>query len=169
MLSPAQWAPYLGRSPGEAAAPAQALIADGVAPPRGSLAFQLAMNTLPPDNGRESFFSGIVLHAGGEAQRAVPAASDNLEVLRRSAEKHRNVRAILDRAEAEPVGSGQLLGQIGELTKDLTADAAGQMLFEMAQRYHRTGQTELAADTLDLLTQALSAAPAGRGGAGVAA
>jgi hypothetical protein len=63
------------------------------------------------------------------------------------------VQAILDRAEKEPVTAPQLLGQVSDLTKDLTADAAGRMLFEMAQRYHRTGQLEAAADTLELLVE----------------
>ncbi len=152
-LSAFQWAPQLGRSPAEAAAPARSLIADGLTRPRNSLAFQLAVNDLPTPDGRESFFGGIVLHAGGDARRALPPASDSLEVLRRSAEKHRNVLAILDRAEREPASSGQLLGQMGELTKDLSTDAAAQVLFEMARRYHRTGQAELAADSIDLLVQ----------------
>jgi photosystem II stability/assembly factor-like uncharacterized protein len=151
-LSAAQWAPNLGRSPAEAAAPARALVAEGAPAQQGIVAFQLSTNSLPPDNGRETFFSGIALHAAGEARRALPAA-DNFETLRRSAEKHRNVRAIVERAEREPVAAGQLLGQMGDLTKDLTAEAAGQMLFDLAQRYYRTGQAELAADTLELLVE----------------
>ncbi len=152
-LSASQWSPQLGRSPAEAAAPARALVTDSPTPPRNSFGFQLAVNDLPTPDARESFFGGILLHAGGEARRALLPATDNLEALRRSAEKHRNVLAILDRAEREPAGSGQLLGQMGELTRDLMPDAAGRVLFEMAQRYHRTGQSELAADTLELFVQ----------------
>src|SRR5206468_2956548 len=90
---------------------------------------------------------------GGEARRPLPDVASNLEALRRSAEKHRNVRAIIDRAATEPTSGSQLLGQIGDLTKDLTADAAAQMLFELGQRYHRSGHTELAADTFELLVE----------------
>jgi hypothetical protein len=98
------------------------------------------------------------LHPGGEARRALPDNTANLEALRRSAEKHRNALAILERAgleraEEASASAPQLLGQIGDLTKDLTADAAGHMLFAIAQQYHRTGQLEAAADAMELLVE----------------
>ena len=109
------------------------------------------MNTIPQEIGRRGFFSGITLHPGGDARRAISETPHDLETLRRSAEKHRNVRAIVEQAQDTAAGAAPLIGQLSDMTKGLTTDAVGQLLFELAQRYHRSGQPELAAETFDLL------------------
>jgi hypothetical protein len=152
-LNAGQFAPHLGRSPAEAALHAAGLLVEQPTDCPATLGFRLSVNTIPQEVGRRGFFSGITLHPGGEARRAMPAAPDDVETLRRSAEKHRNVRAILEQGQKTSSGAASLLGQLEDIAKDLTADAAGQLLFELGQRYHKTGQLELAAEAFDLLVK----------------
>jgi hypothetical protein len=152
-LNAGQFAPHLGRSPAESALHARALLVDQPADGAPTLGFRLSRNAIPQEIGRRGFFSGITLHPGGEARRAMAESPQDIESLRRSAEKHRNVRAIVEQAQSAAAGAAPLVAQLGDLTKDLTGAAAGQLLFELAQRYHRSGQLELAAETFDLLTK----------------
>jgi photosystem II stability/assembly factor-like uncharacterized protein len=150
-LNAGQLAPNLGRSPAEAALHARTLLLDQMTDGPATLGFRLSVNRIPQEIGRRGFFSGITLHPGGDARRAISEVPNDLEMLRRSAEKHRNVRAIIERAQETAAGAAPLIGQLSDMTKGLTTDATGQLLFELAQRCQRSGQGELAAETFELL------------------
>jgi hypothetical protein len=92
------------------------------------------------------------LHPGGEARRASdPGPVEGMEALRRAAERHRNVQALLTRAEDHPEVASALAGQLTDLVSDLDEPEAGQVLYRLARRYHESGRWEQAAEMLALL------------------
>ena len=152
-VTTAQLATRLGRSLAEMAALPRGLLEDryAVAPP--TLGFRLLVNNLPQEQGQRDFLSGIVLQPGGEARREpLDPPAESLDLLRRVAEKRRNMQAILEKSDKTPQGGTQLLGQAGELILGLDALSAGQILYQLGDRYYRSGRWDLAADTFTMLT-----------------
>ncbi|HEV3023831.1 MAG TPA: YCF48-related protein, partial [Pirellulales bacterium] len=99
-LSTAQLAPRLGESLADHAAGPRGLIGQEyqAAPP--NIGFRLYVDTLPQHVGEHDFFSGIGLHPGGDARRAITEFStQSADALRRMAQKQRNVQAIITRSE----------------------------------------------------------------------
>ena len=110
------------------------------------------MNSLSSEGADRDFFSGIVLHPGGEARRSLAELpTDSLDLLRRVAQKQRNVEAVLERAKDHPQQGAQLLAQVGDLAGSLEGPLAGRLLYQMADRYFASGQWDLAAETFELL------------------
>jgi photosystem II stability/assembly factor-like uncharacterized protein len=156
----AQVAARLGRSLAEVASGPRGLIAERFDPGAEVLGFRLLVNTLPQEQGRKDFFSGIVLHPGGEARRElVESSPKSLATLRQIAQKRRNVRAILERLERDPRAGERLLAEIGELVDGLDGntdgnhdgDNAATIIHHLAERYKQSGRWELAAETLGQL------------------
>jgi photosystem II stability/assembly factor-like uncharacterized protein len=151
-LTTAQLATRLGRSLAEVAAMPRGLLEDRfqLAPP--TLGFRLLINALPQEQGQRDFMAGILLQPGSESRReSLDPPAENLDLLRRVAEKRRNVQAILDKSNKTPQGGAQLLGQAGEMILGMDSDSAGQILYQLADRYYRSGMWDLAADTLAML------------------
>lgn len=116
--------------------------------------FQHCLSTLPQGIGKRDFMSGIALRPGEGARRKLGAAPpDQADKIRRAAERRRNLNAIIERSEKTPGGSSLLLGQIGDLVRDLPGDMAGYVLFNLGQQFARTGQWSMAAEMFDLLVQ----------------
>jgi len=152
-VTTAQVATRLGRSLADVAALPRGLLEDRytVAPP--TLGFRLLVNNLPQEQGQRDFTSGIVLQPGGEARREpLDPPAESLDLLRRIAEKRRNMQAILEKSDKTPQGGTQLLGQAGELILGLDSLSAGQILYQLGDRYYRSGRWDLAADTFTMLT-----------------
>jgi len=153
-LTTAQLATRLGRSLADVAATPRGLLDERFTPAAQTLGFRLLVSRLPQDRGRRDFFSGIVLHPGGEARRELPQPQlDRLEGLRRTAQRRRNAQAILEQAEESPQAGSHLLAKTGELTRGLDADSAGRILYQLGQSYHRTGRWAMAAETFSLLAE----------------
>jgi len=138
-------------------------LADVTAVPRGlledcfraapkMLGFRLLLCNLPQDQGRRDFFSGIVLYPGGEARRElIEPPPGSLDLLRRMAQRRRNMQAILDQSAERPQGGDGLLAETGELTRELDPNSAGQVLYHLAQQFYRSGRWPMAAETFELL------------------
>lgn len=149
-----QFAPRLGRSLADAAAEPRGLLDDrfSLAPPM--LGFRLLLNSAPQEQDRRDFFGGITLAPGGPARRESPQmAGEGLDLRQHVSQKRRHVQAILDKAERSTGAAGQWLAQIDELTRDLDDESRGQILYQLADRYYRTGQWPLAAETFQVLTE----------------
>ena len=151
-LTTSQLAGRLGRSLADVAATPRGLLADRFSVAPETLGFRMLVDQLPQQQGRGDFFTGIVLHPGGEARRELlqPAAG-SVDLIRRIAQKCRNTRAILERTAEDPQGGVGLLAQAGELTRGLDPESAAGILYHLGQRYCRTGHWPLAAEAFELL------------------
>ncbi|MDI9444765.1 MAG: YCF48-related protein [Planctomycetota bacterium] len=149
-------------------------LADAAATPRGlidsrfriageTLGFRLLVDQGADHGGREDFFTGIILHPGGDARRELhepPARS--LERMRRIAQRSRNIQAILEQAGADSgLGLG-LLAQAEEVTRELDQQTAARVLHHMAQAYFVAGQWPLAASMFEQLARRYPASPLAR-------
>jgi len=162
-LSTSKLATRLGGSLADVAAVPRGLIEDGFRGAPASLGFRQLLHDLPRDTGRDDFFAGIVLYPGGDARRELfDPPAQGLDTLRRTAQKRRHVRAIIERAESEPQGSPRLVGQTAELVGGLDGPAAGRVLYHLAQQLRRTGHWRMAAETLALLVERYPGHPLAR-------
>lgn len=152
-LATTELADRLGRSLADVACTPRALLEERFRVAPASLGFRLVLDNLPRQPGRDDFFAGIVLRPGGEARRELLAPSaETIGLVRRIAQKRRIMQAILDRANVDPKADAALLAQADELTQELDPDSSAQILYHLAQRYHQSGQWQLAARTFKLLS-----------------
>jgi photosystem II stability/assembly factor-like uncharacterized protein len=148
-----QVAARLGRSIGELASPARGLIASEFSPPQVSVGFRLLVDHIPHEAGQRDFFSGIPLSPGSEARRSLDeAASSNMETMRREVQLRRNLQAILVQSESDD-RDGRFLADFGQQTRQLEPARAAEVLFQLADRYHRKGRWELAAECFNLIVE----------------
>jgi len=153
-VTPSQWAPRLGRSLEETAELGRGLIVDDFATAPGNIGLSLLVDHLPQSTGRRDVFSGLAVLPGSEARRLLadpPAA--NLDMLSRASQKRHNVQQLLSRIKRDDPTSGAWLSQVGELTRGMSGRSSGEIIYQMAQRYHRSGQSEAAAEALALLVE----------------
>ncbi|QDU31843.1 Ycf48-like protein precursor [Anatilimnocola aggregata] len=151
-LSPAQWAPRLGGSIGEQAQRGSSLIHSDYERGPSQIGLSLLVDNLPQQTGRRDLFSGISLIPGGDARRELPeVVQDNLETLSRAAQKRHNVQQLLSQADQNDPASVGWLGQAEDLTKGLSKQSGGEVLFQLAQKYQQSGRTQSALDALQLL------------------
>lgn len=151
-MSAAQWAPRLGGSVGEYGQRGSGLIATEYERGPSQISLSLLLDHLPQQTGRRDLFSGIALLPGGEARRELPeVVLDNLEALSKAAQKRHNVQQLLTQADNNDPASMGWLGQVDDLTKGLSGQSAGEVLFQLAQKYQQAGKTQAANDALQLL------------------
>lgn len=151
-LSTAQLAPRLGASLADATSTARGIVLDEYRPGATQLGFQLLMSTQSREVAVRDFFSGINLQSGGEARRLQNEASlQSLESLRRQAQRARNIQQLMARSAADQASGGSWLGQVDDLTQGLSRASASQTLYELAWRYHHSGQWHAAADAFQLV------------------
>jgi len=117
------------------------------------LGFWLLLDHIPQQRGRRDFFSGIVLHPGGEARRMLGPVVTQPDDQRRAANRHRNLKSILERMTSEPEASDRYLAGLGPLLNDLEPDSAVDLLNRLAQQYHHKGRWSLAAESYSLLIE----------------
>ena len=109
-----QFSPLLGASLSNFVAPARQLIGPSSAPQPDRYDFDLLSSTIQNANGPRGFFSGIALAAGSEARRPQSDLPVNdLDELRRMAERRRHLEALLERTE----GNAAWAAQVGQITK----------------------------------------------------
>ncbi|NLX95071.1 MAG: hypothetical protein GXY83_02725 [Rhodopirellula sp.] len=153
-LPTTQLAMRLGCSLADAVCTPRALLESGFRSSPDTLAFHLVDNALKQEDDRDDFFRAIPLQPGGEARRLLTdPGPETIRQVREIAEKKRNSRAILDRAEQNPQGGLGLLAQTTELTSGLDPDNSAQVLHHMASRYFQTGQWSMAAETYEALVE----------------
>ncbi len=117
------------------------------------LGFWLLLDHIPQQRGRHDFFSGIMLHPGGEARRTLGETVTLSRDVRQAANRHRNLKAILERLEKEPEAGDRYLAGLGPLLDDLEPNSAVDLLNRLARKYHRTGRWSLAAESYSLLVE----------------
>ncbi len=115
------------------------------------LGFWLLVDHIPQQRGRRGFFSGITLHPGGEARRTLSPVVSQTDQVQQAANRHRNLKAILERADEEPEATERLLGGLQPLLADLDPQNAAEVLYRLAEKYHHTGRWTLAAESYALL------------------
>ena len=151
-LSAAQWAPRLGGSIGEYAQRGSGLVQSDYERGPAQINLSLLLDHLPQQTGRRDLFSGIPLSPGGEARRDLPeVVQENLEALSRAAQKRHNVQQLLTQADNSDPRSAGWLGQIDDLTKGLSGQSAGEVLYQLAQKYQQAGRPQAATDALQMV------------------
>ncbi len=151
-LSAGQWAPRLGGSIGEYAQRGSGLVLNEYERGPAQFSLSLLLDHLPQQTGRRELFSGIPLSPGGEARRDLPEVTlDNLDALSRAAQKRHNVQQLLSQADNNDPASSGWLGQIDDLTKGLSGQSAGEVLYQLAQKYQQAGRSQAANDALQML------------------
>ncbi|HEV7222918.1 MAG TPA: YCF48-related protein [Pirellulales bacterium] len=151
-ITTAQLAQRLGTSLADHALAPRGLIADEYLATPVTLGFRSFIDKLPQKVGEHDFFSGITLHPGGEARRVlVEHPAGNIDMMRRVAQKHRNMQAILSRPELSQQDHARFLAQIGELTADLDEATAGAVVHQLGQQFYRAGRWQMAAETFQTL------------------
>jgi hypothetical protein len=138
-------------------------LADAAAEPRGLLqdepaavpptwAFRLLAGDAAEEQNRRDLFGGLALPRGGEARReALPGSSEGSGGRPRGGEKRGYIQAILERSERMGWSAEQLLAQTNQLTRDLDEASAGRIVYQLADRYRRTGRWALAAETFQAM------------------
>lgn len=153
-LASAQLATRLGCGLADHVAGPRGLIADRYIASPTNLGFRLCVDTLPQRVGEHDFFSGITLHPGGEARRMLAEFSaQGVDVMRRIAQKHRNMQAVVARSEQSDYDSSRFLAQIGDLTSGLDETTSGNVVYQLAERYRQAGRWPLAAETFGVLAE----------------
>ncbi len=151
-VSGSQLATRLGKALDEITAGPRGLVDDQLAAGPENHEFRVLLDHVAPAGGRQDFFTGIVLHPGGEARRALPESPPgNLEAMKRIAQRRRNTRAILHQAEGDSPRQLGLLAQAREMTAGLDADSSARIIDHLARQYRRSGQWAMAAETFKLL------------------
>ena len=153
-ITPMQWAPRQGQSLADLAEQGRCLISGDLLPRGSIIGLSLLVNQLPQQSAGRDMFSGISHLPGSEARREFtqPPPGD-LETLAAMAQKRHNVEQLISRIDKDNAQGEAWLGQINDLTKGMGERGAGEILYQLAMRYHRAGKTEAAADALNLLLQ----------------
>ncbi len=155
-VSPGDLAAGLGRTLYEVAAAPRALLAPHSGTSLSTLGFQLLSTTLPERPGRADFFTGIAVQPGGDARRQQLAPrAENLESFKRMAQHRKNVQAVFQQTQRDDT-SLNLLAQTEESIRQFDPDSAAWLICQLAQRYRRNGQWELAAEAYNLLVERYS-------------
>jgi hypothetical protein len=149
-IATGRFAPRLGGTLADWAAPAQRLLQDGYAASPDTYQLVLLKDFTERSSVSRGLFAGIALSPGGEARR--PTANlpvENIEELRRLAQRRHHLRELLKRTE----GNAAWVGQVMNLTEGLSAAAGGELLYQLAEGYRAAGRLDLAADTYYLLAR----------------
>ena len=168
-LPAVQLAPRLGRTLADVAAGPRALIEAEFTVPPQTLGFQLLGSQAADEKSRGDFFAGITLWPGGDARRnLLEPPPETMDYLARLAQRRRNTEAIVEQADRSAQQGAQLAAQTNDLVGQLDADGGAWLLYHLAQRYHRGGRGEMAAETYRMLLDRYPAARLGPAGHAVA-
>jgi photosystem II stability/assembly factor-like uncharacterized protein len=150
-LSGSRLIPQLGCTLTNFVAPGRSLLERWSVEPAPLLGFALLLSTLPQGQGLQDFCSGLYLPPGGDARRKQIAALLDITRLRHSTKKTEILRAIIASAGIGQPSPAAWRAQIHQAAEQLSPQLGGEVLFEVAGRYHREGKWQLAAETLAVL------------------
>ena len=138
-------------------------MADAAAEPRGLLqdepaavpptwAFRLLAGDAAEEQNRRDLFGGLALPRGGEG--AAGSIAGFVRRIGRPAARRRETR--LHSGDPRAIGTHGLVGravvaQTNQLTRDLDEASAGRIVYQLADRYRRTGRWALAAETFQAM------------------
>jgi photosystem II stability/assembly factor-like uncharacterized protein len=112
--------------------------------------FDLLTSTIPNDTGPRGLFSGISLAPGSDARRPTSGVPvEDLDQLRRLADRRRHLEALLKRTQGNPAW----VAQVDQITNGLSANEGAELLLQLGDGYRAAGQLDLAADTFYLLAR----------------
>ncbi|MCH7727545.1 MAG: hypothetical protein IH991_13830 [Planctomycetes bacterium] len=149
----AQLALRLGSSLTDTAKLAESRLVNEYHPSPASTGFQLLKTEVAPDLARQSIFSGIEVRVGEGARRMTSTSMDQASIVRRAAQKQRNITAMVAMSDRVGPESSAWLGQLNELTRGLSRQQAGQVLFQMASQYRQHNRADLAAEVAMMLVR----------------
>jgi hypothetical protein len=153
-LNTAQVSPRWGCALAEKAAEGYSLVRSRYQPVPTTLGLRLMMDELPQEVGRRDIFSGIFLTAGGEARRMGGAfAVTDVEGLKRAAQARHNLEQIFLQSTRNSAASAGWLAQVREMTISMNGPGAGQLLYQLGQRYLSAGEWELTAQSYGQLAE----------------
>jgi len=152
-ITTAKLASRFGQSLADVAAEARGLINDRFSASENTVGFQILVGDLL-DTSEKDFFSGIVLQPGGGARRNIEqAVAENIDLMKRVAQRKRNMQAIIKRSEKDQFFGKQLIAQTDDLTRGLDSLGAGRVLYHLADQYRVSGNWPMAAETFSLLVE----------------
>jgi photosystem II stability/assembly factor-like uncharacterized protein len=148
-IDSAHFSPWLGTTLAGFASPARNLLFDKHTPPPDSYSLKLLATRIPPTAAR-GVFSGITLSHGSDARRLQPdLPNQDLDELRRLANRRRILDALLERSQ----GNAAWTAQVTQMIDGLGDDDSGQLLVELAEGYRKAGRLDLAADSYFLFAR----------------
>lgn len=151
-ITTAQLAQRLGVSLADYAIEPRGLITAEYQAAPVTLGFRPYIDRVPQGAGEHDFFSGITEHPGGEARRVlIEYPAQGIDVMKRIAQKHRNMQAILSRPDLSQLDDARFLAQLGDLTRGLDDAGAGGVIHQLGQQFYRAGRWEMAAETFQVL------------------
>jgi hypothetical protein len=113
--------------------------------PAAKLELQLLLDRTGSRGRGSDVLSGLNLPSPSETRRALSNLSPgSLDLVAKTAQKQRNVEQILSRSASQ--SGDAAVAQVDELTRGLAETAAGDVLFQLAERLRRQGRPELAAE-----------------------
>ncbi|MEN6557983.1 MAG: hypothetical protein ABFC54_07370, partial [Thermoguttaceae bacterium] len=149
-LATSQFLPRLGGTSADVAAPSRSLLDDRFRPSPSMVGLNPLAGGAVAD--RRDWLSDFSLPPGGPARRELSLPKrEGLNLRSRMAQQRRHVQAILERAQRLGASTESLLAQIDSLTSDLDPQSRGQILYQLADDYDRSGRWALAADTFTAL------------------
>jgi photosystem II stability/assembly factor-like uncharacterized protein len=144
------FSPQLNTTYGDFVVPARHLLAPGQIEVPSTCELQLWMRHIDDAGGLAGLFSGIPAALLDEVRR--PAAelieSDPAEARRLATRRH-HLQELIARNENSPAW----LAQFASLTQDLRPGDGAELTAQLAERFRREGQLDLAADTYYLLAR----------------
>jgi photosystem II stability/assembly factor-like uncharacterized protein len=153
----------LSRSPSLAGRPlddraclAMSLVAESYRASPTELGFRRVASRLPGGKSDDSLISGIVLEPGGPARRKLLPPAEITDAHRQAVQAHRNLLAIVNRADGQPILARQLNAQLDDSLRNLGPAQAGNILYGLARTHFSQGRWT---DCRELLEKLLSDYP----------
>jgi LmbE family N-acetylglucosaminyl deacetylase len=147
----ASLAPRMGGTLADGAAAARAMLDDEFHPSPSKIELQCIADEVR-QGARTDVMSGINLPSGGDARRRLSDPSPgSLDLVAKNAQKQRNIQQIIARAVEQ--SNVAVLGQVDELTGGVSAAAAGDVLFQLAERLRQQGRPDLAVEVYQRLVE----------------
>ncbi|MBC8351540.1 MAG: tetratricopeptide repeat protein [Planctomycetes bacterium] len=153
-IDTSQLATRLGRSIKEHASQGYTMLHDRWSPTLRRRGIELLSSQIPTAAARRDLFSGVAISYASDARRAEghPQAT-SLASLRLVTQKQRVIETLLTRATSDADNLAGWSAQIDDLTRELTPQAGGDILYQLAQRYRDIGRYELACESLQQLVR----------------
>jgi photosystem II stability/assembly factor-like uncharacterized protein/tetratricopeptide (TPR) repeat protein len=132
------------------------------------LGFTTPYDETPPA-GHRDFFAGITLAPGSDARRGlVGSCVEHWDAIQFRTKQRRQTMGIIQHTAKIAEENGRkpsdirLASHASELTRKIDPDAAVQVLFEMGQNYHKTGDWESALEAFDIIAKQYTKHPLSR-------
>jgi photosystem II stability/assembly factor-like uncharacterized protein len=148
--------PLAGRPIDDRASLATSLVAESYRASPAELGYRRVASRLPAGKADDYLMAGIVLEPGGPARRKLPPPVEITDAHRQAVQTHRNLLAILNRAEGQPILARQLNAQLDDSLRELGAAQAGNVLYGLARTHFSQGHWS---ETRELLEKLLSDYP----------